>query len=97
MKKVIVGLCVATLSMGTLGAAMVPAVAAPYNNNNDHRDHPRFESHGNYAYYNGHRGYKTRHSGYRYYNGYWFPPAAFIVGGLIFGGILGSIIAHNQH
>jgi len=93
MRKLIVGLCVATLSLGTMGAAVAPAMAAGYSDSH----HPKFEKHGSYAYYNGHKGYKTRHPGYRYYNGYWFPPAAFLIGGLIFGGILGSIIAHNQH
>jgi hypothetical protein len=50
------------------------------------KKHPRFERHGNYAYYNGHRGDRHRHPGWRYYNGYWFPPAAFlaaIIGGAI--------------
>lgn len=27
----------------------------------------------------GHRGYRHKRPGYRYYNGFWFPPAAFVV------------------
>jgi hypothetical protein len=92
MKKLIVGLCVATLSMGTMAAGVAPVMAAPH-----HDNHSKFEQHGNYAYYNGHKGYKTRHAGYRFYNGYWFPPTAFVIGGLIAGGIIGSIIASQHH
>lgn len=27
----------------------------------------------------GHRGYRYKRPGYRHYNGYWYPPAAFVV------------------
>ena len=47
----------------------------------------RFERRGNQAYYNGHRGYRDRRPGYRQHNGWWFPPAAFIAGAIIGGGI----------
>lgn len=91
MKTLITALCVATLSLGTVAAASAPVQAAPYS-----QQHYKFQKKGNYVYLNGHRGDRHRHPGWRYYNGYWFPPAAFIIGGLIFGGILGSILAH-QH
>ncbi len=95
MKKLIPIVSAAALSFTALGATLAPAVAAPYHQ--QHQQQPRFESHGDYAYYNGKKGYKQKHAGYRYYNGYWFPPAAFVVGGLIFGAILGGIIASQNH
>lgn len=57
--------------------------------NRRHRDdrRDRFERRGNQAYYNGHRGYRDRRPGYRQHNGWWFPPAAFIAGAIIGGGI----------
>jgi BA14K-like protein len=57
---------------------------------------PRFEDHGNYATYNNYRGSRDRQPGYRYYNGYWFPPGAFIAGAII-GGILGSATAPRTY
>lgn len=53
------------------------------------KDHHKFRKHGNYAYFNNHRGYRHHHHGYRYYNGFWFPPAAFITG-VIIGGALST-------
>lgn len=47
----------------------------------------RFERRNGRAYFNGHRGYDRRRSGYRQYNGFWFPPAAFIAGAIIRGAI----------
>ncbi len=88
MKKTIAAVCAAVLALTSIGATMAPAQAAPY-----HNPPPRFEQHGTYAMYNGHRGYRIRHPGYRQYNGYWFPPSAFIgaaIGGAIIGGILRS-------
>lgn len=93
MKTIISAICVATLSLGTMAAAMAPAQAAPYSQSQKWK----FQKHGNYAYLNGHRGDRHRHKGWRYYDGYYFPPAAFVVGGLIFGGILGAIIANQNH
>lgn len=49
-----------------------------------------FERRGNYAYYNGHRGYRDRRDGYRYHNGFWFPLAAFAAGAIIGGAIVSS-------
>lgn len=49
------------------------------------RGRDRFEHRGNSAYWRGHRGYWDRRPGYREYNGWWFPPAAFIAGAIIGG------------
>jgi hypothetical protein len=107
MKKLIPILSAAALSITAMGAAMAPASAAPYQQNqmqrhdDQHQNYqkkpqPKFERHGSYAYYNGKKGYKTKHSGYRYYNGYWFPPAAFVAGGLIFGAIVNGIVQSQR-
>lgn len=61
------------------------------NNGPNWNNRGKFERRGNYAYFNNHRGFRDRHPGYRYYNGFWFPPAAFI-----FGTIVGSTIANSQ-
>lgn len=61
------------------------------NNGPNWNNRGKFERRGNYAYFNNHRGYRERHPGYRYYNGFWFPPAAFI-----FGTIVGGAIANSQ-
>lgn len=60
-----------------------------YDRRDDRRD--RFERRGNTAYYNGRRGYTQRRPGYRQYNGFWFPPAAFIAGAII-----GGALNNNQ-
>ena len=52
----------------------------------------RFERRGNRAYYNNHRGYHQRRPGYRQYNGFWFPPAAFIAGAIIGGAMNNNVI-----
>ena len=103
MKKTIASICAIAVTAATLGAALPAVAASPvsgaqftpvaqyYNQNNNQR---RFEMRGQYAYYNGHRGDRHRHPGWRQYNGYWFPPAAFI-GAVIGGAILGGII-HNS-
>ena len=98
MKKIILALSVATLSLGTMAATM-PAQAAMYGNGGYSQQHNKyqFEKRGKYAYLNGHRGDSHRHAGWTYYNGYYFPPAAFVIGGLILGGIFGSIIANQHH
>ncbi|MCG7391623.1 BA14K family protein [Microvirga sp. ACRRW] len=51
-------------------------------------DRPRFERRGDWSYYNGHRGYREYRRGYRQYNGWWFPPAAFVAGAIIGGAIV---------
>lgn len=96
MKKIITIASAAVLSVTALGATLAPASAASPQHYTQHRQQPKFESHGDYAYYNGKRGYKRHVSGYRYYNGYWFPPAAFVIGGLIFGTILGGILSQSH-
>ncbi|WP_414474247.1 BA14K family protein [Microvirga sp. M2] len=50
-------------------------------------ERPRFERRGGWGYYNGHRGYRAYHPGYRQYNGWWFPPAAFLAGAIIGGAV----------
>ena len=42
---------------------------------------------GDSYYYRGHRGYRHHRPGYRQYNGWWFPPAAFIAGAIVGGAI----------
>ena len=42
-----------------------------------------FRRSGNYAWYNGHRGYRYHRHGYQNYNGFWFPAGAFIAGAII--------------
>jgi len=54
----------------------------------EHRvERRRFEYRGGSGYYNGHRGYREYRRGYRLYNGWWFPPAAFVAGAIIGGAI----------
>lgn len=50
-------------------------------------ERPRFERRGSWGYYNGHRGHREYRRGYRQYNGWWFPPAAFVAGAIIGGAI----------
>lgn len=46
-----------------------------------------WERRGSNYYLRGHRGYRHHRPGYRQYNGWWFPPAAFIAGAIIGGAI----------
>ena len=46
---------------------------------------PDWSRRGDSYYYRGHRGYRHHRPGYRQYNGWWFPPAAFIAGAIIGG------------
>jgi hypothetical protein len=102
MRQISTSLCAAVALSFALGSA-APAMAAPVlaptapaassdvvqiqsrRHRDDRRD--RFERRGNRAYYNGHRGYRDRRPGYRQHNGWWFPPAAFIAGAIIGGGL----------
>jgi hypothetical protein len=59
----------------------------------DARD--RFERRRDGVFFNGHRGSRERHRGYREYNGFYFPPEAFI--GAIFGGIISGAIANQNN
>jgi hypothetical protein len=101
MNKFFTSTCAAVLVMSTAGAAITPALAAPMNTDGAQfiqvaqygQRGPVFYQRGGYGYYNGHRGDRHQHAGWRQYNGYWFPPSAFI-GAAIGGAILGGIIAH---
>lgn len=65
-------------------------VLAQYHRHYRHERHHRgFYVYRGHPYYRGHRGYRYYRRGYREYNGYWFPPAAFIAGAII-GGALAS-------
>lgn len=61
------------------------------------RRRDRFERRRDGAYLNGRRGYRERRPGYRSYNGYWFPPAAFLAGALIGGALSNQRPAGNAH
>lgn len=92
MKKIIVSLCTAAVVAASLGTALPAVAASPNYTQNQRMHHPRFEPHGNYAYYNGQRGDRHFHRGWRLYNGYYFPPAAFAaaIGGAILGTLLNA-------
>jgi hypothetical protein len=69
----------------------------PYNTGGyygHYRNYGYNSDYGDFGYYRGQRGYRNHVPGYRYYNGFWFPPAAFL--GLFLGGILSSAGA-NVH
>jgi hypothetical protein len=102
MKRFIAAACAATMAFTTLGAFTFAASAAPLprleaahgdvqtvqyrSDRRDRRD--RFERRRDgHHYYNGHRGFRDRRAGYRQYNGYWFPPTAFIAGAIVGGSI----------
>ena len=53
----------------------------------DRRGGDRFERRGDRYYYRGHRGYRDPRPGYRQYQGWWFPPAAFIAGAIVGGAV----------
>ncbi len=61
------------------------------------RRHHRFERRRDGAYLNGRRGYRERRPGYRSYNGYWFPPAAFVAGAIIGGALSNQRQMSNAH
>lgn len=61
------------------------------------RRRDRFERRRDGAYLNGRRGYRDRRPGYRQYNGYWFPPAAFIAGAIIGGALSNQRQMSNAH
>lgn len=82
-----------SLALPAMAAAPRPALQTEASGGNVvlvqyRRHHGRhFRMHRGNPYYRGHRGYRHRHHGYRYYNGYWFPPSAFIAGAIIGGAI----------
>lgn len=51
----------------------------------NHRGNQNWVRRGDNYYLRGHRGYRHHRPGYRQYNGWWFPPAAFIAGAIIGG------------
>jgi hypothetical protein len=97
MKRLIASACAALVA----ASVAVPAAAMPLGNpagaqandvvNVQYREGGRwqrgYERRGNDHYYNGQRGYREHRRGYRQYNGFWFPPAAFIAGAIIGGAI----------
>lgn len=93
MKKLVAGLMAGIIALGAMGTTTVPSVAQIMTRDQarefygdivpDRNDDRRFERRGNYYYYNGHRGSNNFRNGWRQYNGYWFPPAAFIAGAIV--------------
>lgn len=57
-----------------------------YSRQRRHRS-DNFEWRGDSAYYNNHRGYRERRQSYRLHHGWWFPPAAFVAGAILGGGL----------
>jgi len=101
MKKIISAACAAAMALTTFGMSAVPANAqsmfqsgspsAQQSNRRGNENRRGFERRGNVGYYNNHRGSRERRPGYRQYNGFWFPPAAFI-----FGSILGGVLSQQN-
>lgn len=96
MKKLVSIVCAATMAVTGIAATLAPAGAAPVlvpqfetgtADVQQVRDDRRFRRQGNYYYYNGHRGSRDHRPGWRRHNGWWFPPAAFIVGAIVGGAI----------
>ncbi|BCH28661.1 hypothetical protein MesoLjLc_05910 [Mesorhizobium sp. L-8-10] len=95
MRKVISAVCAAVFSV-TGVMTIAPASAAPIQRplkleqSSDvqqvRQRRGYYHYHGR-PYYNGHRGYRYQRPGWRSYNGWWFPPAAFITGAIIGGAI----------
>jgi len=97
MKKILSTICAAAMGLTAIVSTMTPASAAPVlfpkleagtSDVQQVRDGPgRFYRRGNNYYYNGHRGYRHHRPGWRQYDGWWFPPAAFVAGAIIGGAI----------
>lgn len=97
MRKIVSTICAAILSMTSV-AAVGTASAAPIQpmkierpasdvQEVQHRHrHGYYRYHGR-PYYNGHRGYRYHRPGWQRYNGWWFPPAAFVTGAIIGGAL----------
>ena len=98
MKKLFASALAVTVALAIGGTGVAPAIAASTTSAQfiqvaDYHHHRGFYARGHYGYYNGYRGDRHRHHGWREYNGYWFPPSAFI--GAAIGGIIGGAIAHS--
>jgi len=98
MRKFVSTLCAAAITLGSISSGMTVAAAAPLNMPRvqapeatsdvvDVQNRRGFYRQGSRYYYNGHRGYRDRRPGYRYHNGWWFPPAAFVLGAIVGGAI----------
>lgn len=99
MKKIFASALAVSVALAIAGTGVAPAIAASATSAQfiqvaDYH-HRGFYMQGHYGYYNGYRGDRHRHPGWRHYNGYWFPPSAFI--GAAIGGIIGGAIAHSTH
>ena len=91
MKAILATMTAAALALSLGLSAVAPASAATLSFGfGNTQSHERFEQHGDYAFFNNHRGTRHQRPGYRYYQGYWFPPAAF------FGLFLGTILPHRS-
>ncbi len=105
MRKVISAVCAAVFSVtGVLSVAPASAapVRAPVNleQSSDiqqvqHRRGGYYHNHGR-PYYNGHRGYRYHRPGWRSYDGWWFPPAAFITGAIVGGALAQPAPVYRQ-
>lgn len=91
MKNVLKSITIAALAASTL-SMILPAQAQGLSIQFS-AGQPEFQHRGNDYYYRGHRGYRTPRPGYRLYNGYYFPPQAFV--GAIINGI-GREIQRDQ-
>jgi hypothetical protein len=80
MRQISTSLCAAVALSFALGSA-APAMAAPVLAPTA----PAASS--DVVQIQSRRGYRDRRPGYRQHNGWWFPPAAFIAGAIIGGGI----------
>jgi hypothetical protein len=104
MKKICMGsagaLIAASLAVPASAATMTATTQAggqdahvifvrDHHRRHHHRRHHGFEMRHGHPYYHGHRGYRHHRRGYREYNGFWFPPAAFVLGAII-GGAIGN-------
>jgi hypothetical protein len=78
MRKTVIALCAAALA-APLSISAAPSMAQGITFEVGPGG-PRvgFYTDGPYGYYDGYRGYRDRRAGWRYYNGYWFPPDAFV-------------------
>jgi hypothetical protein len=105
MSRSSAGLCTAlalTFALGTAAPTYAAPLMVPANTPSATSDvmqvqNRRFHRRGNRAFYNGHRGYRERRRGYRRYNGFWFPPSAFIAGAIIGGAISRSNRSSSAH
>jgi hypothetical protein len=90
MKKPFTFAIAAVMAAASFGAATVPAAAqfgwsagGPGGSISVNVGPRRgFYNNNGHYYYNGHQGQRQRRAGWRHYNGWWFPPAAFVAGAI---------------